>query len=107
MTTINLETLTKGEARNLTGQERGVAARQLFELEKLDQAGEIVEIIVPANLDAIATSFFQGMFANSVRRYGDAEFLKHYKFNARPEIMTQIFRGIERVKTQRGLALAD
>lgn len=107
METINLEELTKGEVRNLTGHERGNAARELFGLDRLDNAGEPVHVIVPDELDAITTSFFQGMFARSVRSFENAEaFLASYQFDASPSILQQVHRGIDRVLTPRGTALA-
>lgn len=106
MAKINLHDLTKGEVRNLTGQLRGAEARKLFELDRLDRESQVVEVLVPSDLDAIATSFFQGLFAHSVQHYGREQFLEHYRFNAGPTIMEQVHRGIERSLTKRGLALA-
>ncbi|WP_411818673.1 hypothetical protein [Hyphococcus sp. DH-69] len=103
---IDLTQLTKGEVRNLTGQDRGKAARQLFELDILDKDSEMVTVIVPPELDAITTSFFQGMFSASVRSAKTAEkFLAKYHFETNASIMEQIIRGIQRVLTPRGTAL--
>lgn len=106
MAMIDLQVLTKGEVRNLTGQVRGVEARKLFDLDRLDRLGEVVEVRIPEDLDAIATSFFQGLFAHSVQHYGRDRFLEHYRFNAGPAIIEQVYRGIDRSLTRRGLALA-
>lgn len=104
--TIDLVELTKGEVRNLTGQDRGVAARELFDLDSIDQTEEDVRIIVPADLDAISTSFFQGMFTASVRAASSAEaFFARYRFEATPSIREQVFRGVERILAPRGTAL--
>jgi hypothetical protein len=105
MTTIDLAALTdNGRVRNLTGHERGIAAREQFDLNSLDAAQEAIEVRVPDDLDAITISFFQGMFADSVRKVGSG-FLEHYRFHASPEIMEQVLRGIDRVNTVRGSAL--
>jgi hypothetical protein len=104
---IRFHTLTRGEVRNLNGQERGSEARRLFKLEELDRAARPVEIVFPDDLDAISTSFFQGMFADSIRSLGSSErFLHHYRFNASPNLMRQIQRGIAAVQTRRHSALS-
>ena len=101
MAEVKLELLTgSGRVRNLAGHERGLAAREQFNLASYDQSGEIVEVIVPDTLDAITISFFQGMFAASVKDIGD-KFLERYHFHASPVIMEQVLRGISRVRTDR------
>ncbi len=102
---IDFSRLTKGKVRNLSGHERGAEARNFFGLNDLDDVQEVIEVIVPRDLDAIATSFFQGMFAGSVRKFdSENEFLAHYRFVAAPEIIEQIKRGIERIKMKRNSA---
>lgn len=105
MTMINLSELTEGRVRNLTGHERGLAARAKFNLDTLDASTDSIEVKVPEDLEGITTSFFQGMFAKSVRASQD-KFLDRYRFHASPAIMEQVLRGIDRVNTKRGAALA-
>jgi len=105
MPMINLITLTDdGRVRNLTGHERGLAARDMFKLSKLDDGSEVVEVHVPDDVDAITVSFFQGMFAESVKKAGQ-NFLEKYHFHASPSVMEQVMRGVERVRTVRGSVL--
>lgn len=105
MPMINLDSLTDGgRVRNLTGHERGLAARSEFELSKFDEADDIVEVHVPSDIDAITVSFFQGMFAESVKAAG-ADFLEKYHFHASPSVMEQVMRGVQRVRTIRGSVL--
>ena len=102
MTMIDLGRLTQNRVRNLTGHERGGEARSFFELDTLDTNREPVYVRAPDDLDAISTSFFQGMFAKSVKHYADSSsFLEHYRFDVEPFIMEQIIRGIDRVETKR------
>lgn len=104
MNTIDLNDLTDGRAQNLSGHERGAQAREAFGLDALDENG-IVDVIVPDELYAIAPSFFQGMFAQSVKHLGsEGAFLGHYHFSAKASVMTQIHRGI-RASLTRGSAL--
>lgn len=99
---INLQTFTQEKTRNLSGHQRGKFARDFFCLDDLDHDPGGVEVIVPDYLDAIAPSFFQGLFAESVRKLGGREaFLNQYRFKAPIWIMHQIDRGIERSTFQR------
>ncbi|MBB4041614.1 hypothetical protein GGR34_003292 [Microvirga flocculans] len=105
MTDINLFELTgDGAVRNLTGHERGVEARVRYDLEKLDEVQEPVRVIVPESVYTLTPSFFQGMFAESVRKLGET-FLTHYRFDASALIMRQVQRGISSANMQRGSLL--
>nr|WP_278377167.1 hypothetical protein [Brucella anthropi] len=101
---ISLNELTNnGEVRNLSGHERGSAARNKFHIGELDTNEELVVIEVPAYIYTITPSFFQGMFAESVRRLGSRErFLEKYSFNADPVVLDQIEKGIRISLMQRG-----
>jgi hypothetical protein len=92
MDVINIETLTKGEVRNLSGHDRGLAAREEFGLDQLDESAESVEIRFPEDFRGISSSFFQGLFAESVQRSGSVDgFFEHYRFAAPNHILAQIF----------------
>lgn len=109
MREIDLSELTKGgEVRNLSGHERGYAARQHFGLDGADNEAEPVRIRIPSGIYLLTPSFFQGMFSQSVRALGSSRerFLEHYRFDAPSVIMRQIDQGIERVQTRRGDLLA-
>lgn len=94
--------LKESGVRNISGHERGAEARRYFLLDDLDIQPDEVIVVIPHHIDALATSFFQGMFAKSVQRFGDKDkFLRHYKFQASSLIMEQILRGIERSLTSR------
>ena len=102
-TMIDFKEIVGDRARNVSGHERGALARAKYNLDAADKKESVVEVIIPAEIDAVATSFFQGMFSGSVRHYKTKErFLEHYRFNASPVIMEQIIRGIERSMTARG-----
>ncbi len=97
MTQIDLSPLTgNGQVRNLSGHERGVAARKEFRVAELDEVGESVRVIVPSDLYGLSPSFFQGMFAESVRKFKSREaFLEHYSFDAPDIVVEQIENGID------------
>ncbi|MDJ1632653.1 hypothetical protein [Rhizobium rhizogenes] len=95
MQTIELEQLTKGEVHNLSGHDRGQAARVHFKLSELDGGTDVVLIHVPEHVYTITSSFFQGMFAESVKHLGDREsFFARYRFDADPVVLQQVEQGI-------------
>ncbi|MCK0139308.1 hypothetical protein [Aliiroseovarius sp. F47248L] len=100
---INFEELSNDRVRNISGHERGVEARKKFKLDEFDALEDSVEVVVPNTIEAIATSFFQGMFSKSVQQFKSKDaFLEHYKFRASPSVMEQILRGIDRSLAARG-----
>jgi hypothetical protein len=110
MLEIDLSELTNGgEVHNLSGHERGVAAREHFRLEDADASEESVRVIVPAYIYTLTPSFFQGMFAASVHASGNdrAKFFSRYKFAAPAVVLQQIERGIAAVRTRRGDILSS
>jgi hypothetical protein len=106
-TEIQLARLTKGEVRTLSGQERGVEARALFELDTLDEVDEPIIVRVPTDLEAVTPSFVQGMFSKSIKRFKSREeFLSHYRFVAGPTLLRQIDDGIRNSLMRRDNLLA-
>ncbi|THK38630.1 hypothetical protein EHS39_08970 [Ensifer sp. MPMI2T] len=98
-----LELTGNGEVHNLSGHERGVAARAKFNLAALDEGSEPVVVAIPEFVYTITPSFFQGMFADSVKKLGNREgFLAHYSFIAPPIVLQQIENGIRSSLMKRG-----
>ena len=92
MDVINIESLTKGEVRNLSGHDRGLAARAEFGLDQLDECEEAVEVRFPEDFRGVSSSFFQGLFAESVQHSGSVDrFFEHYRFAAPNHILAQLF----------------
>ena len=84
-----------GRVRNLSGHDKGQAARARYDLDALDAGSAPVEIRVPAEIYAISGSFVQGMFAQSLVTLGSKEaFFAHYKFDADSDVLRQIERGL-------------
>lgn len=104
---IDLDRLTdNGKVHNLSGHERGVAAREAFDLDRFDELAEAVEIRVPDHIYAVSPSFVQGLLATSFQKVGlDREaFFAHYKLVASDLIKRQFDRGISAILTNRDLA---
>jgi hypothetical protein len=70
--------------RVFAGRDRGEAARAAAKLAEADAAGDTVEVRIPDDVFSINSSFFLGMFGNSIRGLGEAEFRKRYSFVGRP-----------------------
>jgi len=95
---IDLGKMTQGKVRNLSGQNRGVAAREFFDLETLDHKDEVITVKFPEDLLAVAPSFTQGLFARSFAALGSGySFRKHYKIEASELIKEQLEHGFRRI----------
>lgn len=106
-TMIDLDGLTEnGKVHNLSGHDRGVAARKAFDLDHYDALAGVVEIHVPEHIYAVSPSFVQGFLATSLQRVNldrDA-FFARYKLTASDLIRRQFDRGISAILTNRDLA---
>lgn len=96
--TIDLAQLTdNGRITNLAGKSRGEAAREFFDVDSLDAEGGSIEVLVPNNLIAISSSYFLGLFSNSLRKFPVEErFKAKYHFRASPLILKQVDHAISR-----------
>jgi hypothetical protein len=98
MAVIDIMEITHGEVLNLAGHDRGLAARARFQVPELDTLQETVEVRFPEEFRQVSSSFFQGMFADSVRRFATVgEFFSHYRFNAPAHIRTKLADYAEQV----------
>ena len=92
--------------RNLSGKERGMAARADLRLDDLDKGPDQITVLVPDFLDTISPSFFQGMFSESIRALkGKDAFLRKYKFKGSEGIMQWIDIGIRNATSDRSKLL--
>ncbi|HEX7782134.1 MAG TPA: hypothetical protein VF509_04955 [Sphingobium sp.] len=106
--TIDLEQLTgAGKVHNLSGRERGLAARELFQLDALDADPQPVDVLVPDYVYSLTPSFVQGFFGQSVQAFGNDpdRFKTHFRFRAPAIVMQQLERGLAAITTQRDLRL--
>jgi hypothetical protein len=66
--------------RVLAGREYGETARAQAKISQLDKAAVTVEVLVPEDYIAVSSSFFRGMFGDSIRSLGESEFRKKFLF---------------------------
>lgn len=104
MIEINLDAIAgNGRIRNLSGKERGVAAREQLGLDEIDRNADEISVFVPDYVDTISPSFFQGLFSQSIRVLeGKEKFLKKYHFSANDSIQRWIEIGIRNASSSRG-----
>jgi hypothetical protein len=103
MTEINLDVIAgQGRTRNLSGKERGLAARAQLHLDAIEQSPGEICILVPDYVDTISPSFFQGLFSQSIRALnGKDQFLNKYRFVASDSIKRWIEIGIRNASSSR------
>ncbi len=83
--------------RIYAGRPNGIKARDFFNVENLDIDDERVDVIFPDNARSISSSFFLGMFGESIRKAGSkSEFQKHYHFKTNQHIQKQIDKVLDR-----------
>lgn len=92
---IDLANLTgNGEVRNLSGKERGVAARAALDIDNYDDRPEEITVVVPSYIDTISPSYFQGLFSKSIKKLKVDGFRNKYKFEATDVVMSWVDIGI-------------
>jgi hypothetical protein len=81
----------------LSGRDSGVAARQRFNVAKLDRGIGEISVLIPDEVFSLNTSFFLGLFGESVRVLGEDGFRKRYRFVCDEDVhRPTIERGIEK-----------
>lgn len=88
---------SKVAGRIYAGRPNGVNAREYFNLSELELEENDVQVIFPENARSISSSFFLGMFGDSIRRAGSkSAFMQHFRFQANPHISQQIDKVVDR-----------
>jgi hypothetical protein len=77
---IDLGRYRTGGSQVFAGRERGQKVRAAARLDEIDRTDNEVEIRVPEDIYSLNSSFFLGMFGDSVRRFGETEFRRRYRF---------------------------
>jgi hypothetical protein len=90
------------------GRANGEQARSRLGVDRLDALTEPVEVIVPDNTYSINSSYFLGLFGESVVSFGSEKaFLEHYRFRAPERLMGTIHSHIERALREKGILKLD
>ena len=62
------------------GLEAGHACREFFKLDELDKVGTEITVTIPQEVYSVNSSFFLGMFGDSIRSLGKDRFRSQYHF---------------------------
>ena len=80
----------------LAGRTNGENIRKKINLEKIESENEKIEIIIPNDVFSFNSSYFLGMFGESVKKLGKEKFEEKYQFNTNNEsIKMNIKDGID------------
>jgi len=91
-----------GRVKNLSGKERGIAARRELGVDELDKVAGQIDVQIPDYVDVISPSYFQGLFSQSIRSLNGAEnFLQKYKFNGSQAALRWVQLGIRNATSSR------
>lgn len=78
---VDLKDYRTRDSRVFSGRERGAAVRRSAELDRLDKEPKtLVEVRVPEDIFSVNSSFFLGMFGDSIRALGAEGFRAKYRF---------------------------
>lgn len=82
--TIDLDDYRTPGVRVFAGRDRGNAVRLEVKLEELDMDPDVeVEVHVPEDISSVNTSFFLGLFGDSIRQIGPGRFREKYRFTGK------------------------
>jgi len=100
MVQIELEKLTQGKVRMLSGHERGKEARLLFKLRRYESEDDQISVVAPENLDTVTPSFVQGLLGEGVATSGAELIDAKYDFSEmRVELIEDFEIGMRRLKS--------
>ncbi|WP_132998330.1 hypothetical protein [Sulfitobacter pontiacus] len=98
---IDLKNLTNNEVVMLSGEPRGVAAREKFLKECLPH-DEHLKIIAPEDLITITPSFVQGFFSARMDAVGIEAFEAHLDLSGLPDHLKEDLKdGLNKLKYRR------
>jgi hypothetical protein len=87
-----------------TGRPRGEALRKKFDLDSIDRSTRTVQVTIPDETYSISSSFFLGMFGDSIVALGSRDaFLQKYSFVANEVFQAVIDSCIGRVLQDKAL----
>ena len=95
MRTINLGDFKRKEIKILSGRQNGEIIRKKVKLDDEDRTKGIIKIIVPQDVFSLNSSYFLGLFGDSVRKLGEIGFKEKYQFECADAIKINIANGIK------------
>lgn len=97
MDRIDISVINRKKYKVLSGVKLGEAARNEFNLDLIDSQRNIVTIVIPDYVYSVNSSFFSGLFQQSIKKLGEHQFRKIYKFECDEIIKMNIENGISNI----------
>jgi hypothetical protein len=105
---VDLANHRSKNSRVYSGRPRGRLVRKELKLDTLDKDNSIYEFLIPLDTFSVNTSFFLGLFGESVRSLSENGFRSKYLFpNAKESILKNINSGIERALKEKSVLSKD
>lgn len=80
---IDLDDYRSKSSRVFAGRHRGEEVRKTARLNDEDKAEDAVEVVIPMDTFSVNSSFFLGMFGDSIRALGEERFREKYHFKGK------------------------
>ncbi len=83
--TLDLGQYRSAGSRVFAGRDRGEYVRRAEKLDLLDSdSNEVIDVKVPLDTFSVNSSFFLGLFGDTIRQLGANEFRRRFNFVGRP-----------------------
>lgn len=92
--TIRLDKIKGNEKKILSGRPNGEAERKTLKIDELDNTEFSYKIYVPDTVYSLNSSFFGGLFDESLKKLGEEKFREKYVFDCSEAIMKNVEDGI-------------
>lgn len=92
---INLSQFRSANSKILSGRDEGFAAREKLKLTEMEKAFEEIIVHVPKDTWSFNSSFFLGLFTESIRTHGEVYFKNKYKFECSDTIREDVEDGVK------------
>ena len=94
MDKIDLSVIQGKKYKVLSGVELGKQARKVFKIDELDAQSEPVTFVVPKDVFSLNSSFFSGLFYDSIVKFKEVGFREKYIFECTDIIRKNVENGI-------------
>lgn len=93
---VDLSKYQSKDSKVFSGRPYGEKLRKELMLDEYDDLDEKVIVKIPEDTFSMNSSFFLGLFSNSIRKLGELEFREKYNFECSELIMEDVDEGIKR-----------
>ena len=94
MDRIDLSVIQSKKYKVLSGVELGKQARKFFKIDDLDAQSTVVTLVVPKDVFSLNSSFFSGLFYDSIVKLKEVGFREKYVFDCTDIIRKNVENGI-------------